>query len=102
MTYLSTGIPTALPATPSCAELQVGKAYRKRTLAALSLALLLALCCIALIIGSSTSQAAVMPAFTPANALAAKQSAGVASMATASLAIIAFGALAVFSTRKKT
>jgi len=102
MTYLPTSLPAALPATPTCAELKMGKASRKRTLAALSLALLLALGFIALIIGSSTSQAAAIPAFTPAHALAAKQDAGVAGMATISLAIIAFGALAVFSTRKKT
>ena len=89
-----------IKATPSHAQLKAGKNRRKQTLAIISFALIVALVCIALVIGTSASQAAGLPVFTAANALAAKQDAGIAGMATASLTIIAFAALAIFSTKR--
>ncbi len=78
-----------------------GKTIRKRALIALSFALTFALGCIVLVIGSGATEAAGLPTFTVANALTAKQDASIAGIATASLAFIAIGALAVFSGKRK-
>lgn len=86
--------------TPDPANLQKGKADRKRALVVLSCALTIAVGCIALVIGTSAAEATNLPVFSAANALTAKQDANVAGIATASLTIIAFGALALFSSKK--
>lgn len=101
----STSLPASLNPTPDPAHLKKGhlkkgKEDRKRALIVLSCALTIAVGAIALVIGTSASEAANLPIFTAANALSAKQDAGVAGIATASLAIIAFGALALFSSKK--
>jgi len=87
-------------ATPTPDNMTKGKADRKLALIAMSFVLVAAVGTIALIIGSGTAQAANLPVFTAANALSAKQDAGVGGIAIASLAIAAFGALALFSGKK--
>ena len=86
--------------TPDPAQLQHSKANRKKALVAVSLVLTLAVGCIALIIGSSAAEAANMPTFTVANALSAKQDSSIAGVATVSIAVIAIGAVAIFSRKK--
>ena len=76
------------------------KSHRKFALATVSFALIAAVGCIALVIGSNTVEAANLPVFTAANALSAKQDAGVAGIATASVVFAAVAALAVFSAKK--
>jgi len=86
-----------LNVTPSYSKLQDSKASRRRALIALSLFLTVAVGCVGLIIGSSGVEAASLPAFTVSNALAAKQDAGVAGIATISVALIFCAALAIVS-----
>ncbi len=88
-------------ATPNFRKLNKRKSDRKLTLITLSFALIAALGCIALVIGSSSAEAANLPIFTAAKALSAKQDASVGGMATLSLVSIAVGALAFFSAKKK-
>ena len=86
-----------LSATPSQSKLQDSKASRKRALIALSLVLTAAVGCVGLVIGSGAVEAASLPAFTVSNALAAKQDAGVAGIATISVALIFCAAVAIMS-----
>lgn len=96
----STGQIDLVSNTPDRAKFKQGKADRKFALVFLSCALIIAVGCIALVIGTSAAEAASLPVFTTAHALSAKQDASVAGIATASLAFIAFGALALFSSKK--
>lgn len=86
--------------TPNPEKMSQRKSHRKFALATVSFALIAAVGCIALVIGSSTAEAAHLPVFTAANALSAKQDAGVAGIATASVVFAAVAALAVFSAKK--
>ena len=91
-----------MSSSPGTGPFRKSKADRKRTLVAISCGLAVALGAIVIVIGSSSAEAATnLPTFTVANALAAKQDAGVAGVATASLAFIAVGALAFFSRKRK-
>ncbi len=87
--------------SPNPVRMEKGKSDRKRALLAVSLFLTVAVGFIALIIGTSAAEAANVPAFSAAKALAAKQDASIAGVATASIAFIAFGAIALFSTKRK-
>jgi len=87
--------------TPNPEKMNKRKSHRKFALATVSFALIAAVGCIALVIDSSTAEAAAsLPVFTAANALSAKQDAGVAGIATASVVFAAVAALAVFSAKK--
>jgi len=88
-------------ATPNRSTLTQDKISRKRAMAALSFALMAAVGCIALVIGSSVVEASSLPAFTVSSALAAKQDAGIAGVATISLTLIAFAALALVFKKQK-
>ena len=68
--------------TPNPEKMNKRKSHRKFALATVSFALIAAVGCIALVIGSNTVEAANLPVFTAANALSAKQDAGVAGIAT--------------------
>lgn len=84
----------------SRAIMKAGQSGRKRTLATLSIALIVAVGCIFMVIGTSSAEASSLPMFTTANALAAKQDTGVAGVATASVIFAAIGALTLFSSKR--
>lgn len=86
--------------TPLPSEPLKGKADRKLALLAISGLLIVAVSCIALIIGTGPAEAANIQVFTAANALSAKQDASIGGIATASIAFVAFGALVLFSAKK--
>jgi len=86
-----------LSVTPNCSRLEDSSTSRKRAMIALSLVLTAAVGCVGLVIGSGAVEASSLPAFTVSNALAAKQDAGVAGIATISVALIFCAALAIVS-----
>ncbi len=91
------GIIDFAPTRKRCRQ---GKTVRKRTLFGICLALIAATGLIATTITVSITNATAQPAFTTANAIAAKQDAGVGTIAAIAVMIIAAGALATFSNRK--
>jgi len=87
-------------ASPSHSMMMKDKASRKLAMVALSCALTIAVGCIAVVIGTSAVEAGSLPTFTVANALSAKQDTGIAGIATASVALMAFAALALVSGKR--
>ena len=84
-----------------CTGTKYGPASNKRTMLTLSFALTVALGMVVMIIGTSSAEASSLPTFTVANALSAKQDVGIAGVATASVALIAFAALALVSKKPR-
>jgi hypothetical protein len=78
---------TSVPAHASPPKTQ------KFALLGISFSLLVALACVAMVIGTSAAQASSLPAFSVANAIAAKQSASVSGFAIGSLIVIVAGGI---------
>jgi len=84
-------------AMPNPADLNSSRAGNKPVMLALTFALTIALGLVVMVIGTSIVEASSLPTFTVANALSAKQDNGIASVATVSVTLIAFAALALVS-----
>lgn len=88
-------------ATPTKRQLRKETANRRFTLLALSISLVFALGCIALIIGTGSAHAAELPAASVANALAVKQQPELGWAAGGSIAVIALGAIFALTGKQK-
>lgn len=88
-------------ATPTKRQLRKETANRRFTLLALSISLVFALGCIALVIGTGSAHASELPAASVPNALAIKQQPELGWAAGGSIAIIALAAIAALTGKQK-